>query len=172
MPRNVEIKARLADYESMRFRVAGIADSPAVTIAQYDTFFTCATGRLKLRRFSTGEGQLIAYSRPDGISPEASLYFISEIPDPASMTEVLERSNGILGVVEKARELFMIGRTRVHLDRVKDLGDFLELEVVLDEQQTTDEGRSIAEALMLQLGIEEHHLIDVAYIDLLAREPR
>ena len=36
---------------------------------------------------------------------------------------------GVKGVVRKRRMLYMVGQTRVHLDQVEGLGDFMELEV-------------------------------------------
>lgn len=63
----------------------------------------------------------------------------------------------------------MIGRTRVHLDDVKGLGHFLELEVVLNEGEPAEAGIEEAHALMAQLGIAPAQLIEEAYVDLLAR---
>jgi hypothetical protein len=57
--RNVEIKARVADPAALRARVAPLATAPAVVIGQRDTFFTVTRGRLKLRRFDDGTGELI-----------------------------------------------------------------------------------------------------------------
>jgi adenylate cyclase class IV len=57
----------------------------------------------------------------------------------------------------------------VHLDRVEDLGEFLELEVVLADGESADSGTRDAHALMQALGIGAAQLIDVAYVDLLAR---
>ena len=61
----------------------------------------------------------------------------------------------------------MIGKTRVHLDRVEGLGHFLELEVVLSEDETAPSGMLVARKLMAEFGIEPAQLIEGAYIDLL-----
>ena len=60
-----------------------------------------------------------------------------------------------------------MGQTRVHCDQVEGLGDFMELEVVLDDNQTTEDGQAIAEDLMVKLGIDSSKLIAGAYMDLL-----
>ncbi|PKU28596.1 c-jun-amino-terminal kinase-interacting protein 2 [Limosa lapponica baueri] len=80
---------------------------------------------------------------------------------------VLGQALGVLGVVRKERLLYLVGQTRVHLDSVEGLGDFLELEVVLTEEQTVEDGERVAQQLMKELGIEEQDLISGAYLDLL-----
>jgi predicted adenylyl cyclase CyaB len=85
---------------------------------------------------------------------------------------VLSTALGTRGVVRKQRLLYRIGNTRVHLDDVDGLGAFVELEVVLNESQTSQEGESVAEEIMKQLGICETDLVAEAYIDLLERNAR
>lgn len=45
------------------------------------------------------------------------------------MRTLLERCMGVKGVVKKTRMLYMVDQTRVHVDSVEGLGDFMELEV-------------------------------------------
>jgi len=169
MPRNVEIKARVADLAALALRAAAIADKGPIEIAQDDTFFRCDTGRLKLRQFADGQGELIYYRRPDQQGPKESFYIVSRTSTPDALRESLALSNGVIGRVKKQRTLFLAGRTRIHLDRVENLGDFLELEVELAEQEPTDEGVKVAHEIMRALGVEPSQLVEGAYLDLLAQ---
>lgn len=167
MARNVEIKARLASIELLLPRVREIADCGPELIEQDDTFFACTSGRLKLRVFADGSGELIAYERPAAVGPKMSEYAITVVDDPASLRRTLSRALGQSGRVIKQRTLFLVGRTRVHLDRVEGLGDFLELEVVLGEDESAHAGVAEAQTLMQRLGIPASQLVSGAYADLL-----
>jgi predicted adenylyl cyclase CyaB len=170
MARNVEIKARVESIDKLLPRVRSIADGTPTEIVQDDTFFTCANGRLKLRAFSETSGELIFYQRPDQAGPKESFYVISPTASPDTLREALSLAYGQCGRVRKHRTLFMVGRTRVHLDRVEGLGDFLELEVVLSEGETTESGVRVAHELLARLGISPRQLIEGAYVDLLRPE--
>jgi predicted adenylyl cyclase CyaB len=167
MARNIEIKARVADLPSLAARVAAIADAGPVEIPQDDTFFRCENGRLKLRVFEDGRGELIFYRRPDADGPKVSFYVLSPIGSPDTLREALTLANGQEGRVVKHRTLFRVGRTRVHLDRVQGLGEFMELEVVLADDEAIDDGVRQAHALMARLGIERDSLVTGTYHDLL-----
>ena len=45
------------------------------------------------------------------------------------MQDTLSKALGIKGIVKKTRTLYMVGQTRVHVDQVEGLGNFMELEV-------------------------------------------
>jgi predicted adenylyl cyclase CyaB len=167
MARNIEIKARVADMDALTARAAAIADGGPTEIAQDDTFFRCDNGRLKLRTYADGTGHLIFYRRPDEDGPKVSFYILSPTDSPDTLREALTLSNGQEGRVIKHRTLFMVGRTRVHLDRVEGLGDYMELEVVLADGETIDAGAREAWDLMARLRIPADCLVEGAYHDLL-----
>ena len=166
MARNIEIKARIDSVEALRRRVAPLADSGPSEIEQDDTFFVCPAGRLKLRMFADGSGELIFYRRADRQGPRESFYVRTPTAAPDSLRETLSLAYGQAGRVRKHRTLYLIGRTRVHLDAVERLGDFLELEVVLREGEAAEAGVQEAHELMQRLGVQPVQLIDRAYVDL------
>jgi predicted adenylyl cyclase CyaB len=86
------------------------------------------------------------------------------------LLEILTATLGGAGTVKKTRVLYLVGQTRIHIDQVEGLGDFLELEVVLRPEQTDAEGKTIAAALLSEFGIDKGQLIGEAYVDLLAQQ--
>lgn len=169
MPANIEIKARARDFEDLKSRAETLSDLPAQILRQEDIFFNVERGRLKLRMLSPDPAQLIYYTRPDQEGPKRSDYHIYRSADPTSLKRVLELAYGIRGTLRKTRYLYHVGQTRLHLDDVEGLGQFIELEVALEGGQSDAEGQKTAEDLMSVLGVERGDLIDSAYIDLLEK---
>ena len=167
MARNVEIKARLADLEATRARVVALAPRAHDKLTQLDTFFRVARGRLKLRKLGPARGELIFYERPDAAGPKLSSYAIHACEDPDALAALLGAALGVRGEVAKERDVYLVGRTRIHLDRVRGLGDFLELEVVLAEGESAEAGLAEARELMRALAVPESALVAGAYADLL-----
>ncbi|UZJ37635.1 MULTISPECIES: class IV adenylate cyclase [unclassified Prosthecochloris] len=170
MPRNIDIKAVIPSVDAFIPKVTPLADQGPFELIQDDTFFSCKTGRLKLRVLSTGEGKLIFYRRADKKGPKESFYLHLPVSQPDVMRDLLAMSYGQTGRVHKYRLLFLTGRTRIHLDNVSGLGHFLEIEVILEENETTETGVTEAYRLLERLGIDRSQLIEGAYVDLLAKK--
>lgn len=164
--KNIEIKARLHDLRATQEIIANYCPNHESIENQVDTFFKTESGRLKLRE-TKGKSVLIFYDREDSIEPTKSDIIISTVDDLDALKSILTKSLGIRGIVKKTRTLYLYGQTRIHLDNVEGLGDFIELEVVLEEIQTIEDGNLIASDLMNKLNIQKGELIDVAYIDLI-----
>ncbi len=167
MAQNLEIKARSLDFRRQSEIAKSLSGGEPEVIHQEDIFFNVSAGRLKLRIFSPDSAELIFYDRPDQQGPKISQYNISKTNDPEGIKKILKNANGIRNTVVKIRHLYIIGRTRLHFDKVESLGEFIELEVVLSDSEQLADGEKEAQQLMDQLGIKPDHLIDVAYIDLL-----
>ncbi len=169
MPTNIEIKAHVRDLAGLRSRAEAASDTPVQVIPQEDTFFHTPKGRLKLRQLQPDLAQLVYYERPDQDGPKRSNYHIFETHDPAGLKTALSLALGVRGVVRKTRYLYLAGQTRIHLDDVEGLGQFMELEVVLQDGQSDADGQSIAEDLMARLGVQPGDLLEGAYMDLLEK---
>ncbi|XP_064079866.1 adenylate cyclase CyaB-like [Macrobrachium nipponense] len=173
MPRNVEIKARVNDVKELHKRAAELSSSEGTVLEQEDTFYNSPQGRLKLRVIKDTKEELIYYERPDKDGPKCSDYVKIECTNgflSGDMNKLLSRCLGQRGHVSKTRTLYLVGQTRVHVDSVDNLGDFMELEVVLNDDQTLEEGEKIARDLQQKLGITEKDLCSEAYMDMILKK--
>jgi len=167
MPENVEVKARVADMGALRARVGARAGAAPQVLEQRDTFFHTPRGRLKLREESGARAELIHYVRPDREGPKLCAYSRVASDDPERLRALLADALGVRGVVEKRREVFHVEDTRVHLDEVRGLGAFLELEVPIGSERSVADGERIARELLAALGIDPASLVAEAYLELL-----
>lgn len=109
--------------------------------------------------------QLVQYSRPDVAGPKLSQFDVLPVAEPDVLNRMLTASLGVKGEVRKVRHLFLHGQTRVHLDRVAGLGNYLEFEVCLRPEQTVEEGTQIAQELRTVFDIQDGDLLQGAYLD-------
>ncbi|XP_052120396.1 uncharacterized protein LOC127748900 [Frankliniella occidentalis] len=165
MPRNIEIKAVISNFGAFLHKVKELSGATDTTFKQVDTFYEVPNGRLKLREQEGQDPQLVFYDRPDEDGPKLSDYECCNLPADTNLKSVLSRAMKVKGVLKKSRTLVMIGQTRVHIDRVEGLGDFMELEVQLSDSETVEEGEKTAKSLMEKLGVPEENLLRGAYMD-------
>ena len=116
MARNIEVKASAHSLDAVRIRVAAFTTVPSEILHQTDTFFAVPHGRLKVREFSDGTGELISYERPNQLGPKESVYVRLRCENAKALSATLGRALPIRGTVAKRREVFLVGPTRVHGD--------------------------------------------------------
>ncbi len=133
---------------------------------QLDTYFDVPKGRLKLREIDAHKAELIYYERSDLAESRYSNYQICDIPEPIAFKQIATMAWGVKAVVEKHRGLWMFGDTRIHLDEVTNLGQFVELETVI-RNQTEEEAQAEHQFVKDALGIKEEELVSVSYSDLI-----
>jgi homotetrameric cytidine deaminase len=173
--RNVELKSRDPDPARTLERALALGADDRGEIAQRDTYFVGARGRLKLREQETGGtplwDELIEYSRADSTDARTSTYRRVPVADAAPLLEALDAAYGTLGTVTKRRRLLLWGGVRIHLDEVEGLGSFLELEAVAEEGSDLNAEREKVERLREELGIEDENLVATSYSDLVLGAP-
>lgn len=124
---SVEIKARCADP----VRVHAILKSRRATFKgldhQRDTYFCVPAGRLKLRQGNI-ENALIYYKRADQKNSKRCDSVLYKDPNGPALKKILALALGLLTVVEKKRAIYFIQNVKFHIDKVKGLGNFVEIE--------------------------------------------
>lgn len=187
---NFEFKARVRDFAAVHEVLGKRRAHFAGTLEQIDTYFQVPHGRLKLReirRHSHAEHkvgvkfQLIFYQRADEAAIRRSDYSIVHLDHADDLRELLATALGIHLVVRKSRELFLLGyksgaadengiHIRIHLDRVEELGEFVEVEALAGGDISAAEAAQEAQALLEEFGIPQGDLMTGAYSDLLAEK--
>ena len=166
---NIEIKACCEDAA----RARELLDSRNAEFRgedhQTDTYFVCPNGRLKLREGDI-ENSLIFYDRENAFGPRdshVSLLRTGPGEVPAALKEILSNALGVLVTVEKTREIYFIGNVKFHIDTVRGLGTFVEIEAI-DETGTIGREelmRQCSEYIEL-LGITQKDMLDCSYSDM------
>lgn len=167
MPRNIELKARLASLDPARKVAQRLATSSGGTLHQIDTYFPAPQGRLKLREIVGQRAELLAYHRSNAPLARASDYSVVPVTDPAALKSALAAVLGVCVVVDKTRDLWFYNNVRIHLDQVKDLGTFLEFEAVLSDGIDDVAGHQQLDFLCVQFQIQPADIVAESYCDLL-----
>lgn len=164
---NVEIKARCADPNKAReILKSKSADFKGVD-HQIDTYFKVNSGRLKLREGNI-ENYLIYYNRENKEGPKESKVILFKNEPNSTIKDILLSANGVLVVVDKKREIYFIDNVKFHIDIVKNLGSFVEIEAI-DKEGIIGKKKLYAQCqqYIKLLGILEVNLISDSYSDLL-----
>jgi adenylate cyclase class IV len=127
--RNLEFKAHLDDPRAVMARARELGADLYGDLRQTDTYFDAPKGRLKLRETAGYQAELIYYQREEATANRGSDYEVAHSREPDALRDLLSHALGVQAVVKKRRTLLSLDATRIHLDNVEGLGNFLELEV-------------------------------------------
>lgn len=167
MPINVEIKARTKAIKTIRKLLENQLARYVGLDHQVDTYFKITQGRLKLREGEI-ENALIHYARSNQAGPKTSEVLLYQSPTNSSLKAILTAALDTLVVVDKMREIYFIDNVKFHLDKVTDLGTFVEIEAIdrdgsIGQEELTRQCQYYIELFQ----IEEKDLIPNSYSDLL-----
>lgn len=166
MSENIELKASIASAAKACEIASRFAEATPRQLIQIDTYFTVNIGRLKLRQCSDVGDELIYYLRPDVANQKCCRYWRLPV-ESAEITRLnLSKACGVDAVVRKTRSLFLCENVRIHIDRVDGLGDFLEFEAVLANNNSPARSQHLLAILTDAFKIRPHDLIRHSYREL------
>ncbi|HEY4715423.1 MAG TPA: class IV adenylate cyclase [Candidatus Paceibacterota bacterium] len=164
---NVEIKAYCQDQDKVRSILKERNADFKGLDHQIDTYFKVNAGRMKLREGNI-ENFLISYDREDKEGPKESKVNLFKFDPKSNLKDMLVKSLGVLMVVDKQREIYFIDNVKFHIDEVKDLGKFMEIEAIdMDGSLGKEKLLKQCQEYMKLFDIQESDLISKSYSDLL-----
>jgi adenylate cyclase class 2 len=167
----IEIKAKCHEPQQIEQQLKALNARFIGIDHQIDTYFQVPNGRLKLRQGSI-ENHLIFYNRNNQAGPKQSNVMLYRSPESEMLREILATAIGEKVVVDKYRQIYFIDNVKFHIDTVKNLGSFMEIEAI-DENGTigTQKLHEQCTKYMDLLGVKQEDLIENSYSDLILNIP-
>ena len=165
---NIEIKARTDSFDHIREELGRRRSRFEGKDHQIDTYFNVPQGRLKLREGNI-ENALIFYEREDREGPKHSGVILCKMEPKTDIKDVLSHSLGIRAVVDKKREIYYLDNVKVHLDQVRGLGEFIEIEATVEMGESLEILKGQVEELMEAFGIKDENLLSGSYCDMVKK---
>ncbi len=165
---NVEIKARCGDPPRVRRALGALKADFKGTDRQIDTYFNVPRGRLKLRQ-GTIENCLVFYERSDRKGPKTCGVRLvpTDVTSAPAIKALLTAALGVRRVVDKRREIYFIGNVKFHIDKVRGMGTFVEIEAQdAGGRRGIPKLRAQCAHYLKQLGIEAGELISGSYAEM------
>jgi adenylate cyclase class 2 len=163
--KNLEIKARFTNLKKLEKLLQKLGARKTETMHQIDTYFHVPKGRLKLRELAKNDAYLVYYERSDKTTRRFSNYYTYDVRDQKKFKELFERALGIMIIVDKKRLLYMYKNARIHVDIVKNLGTFMEIEV--EVKKGNRQAEKLMRELLQYLKIPRSDFIKESYSDLI-----
>lgn len=129
MPVNLEIKVKLTSHKKVKETLKKIGAEYIGILKQKDIYYKNKSGLLKLR-IVDNRYEFIRYNRDETGNTRWSDYSVVDMKGK-NIPGFLESLFPVETIVDKKRELWLYDNTRIHLDTVKSLGTFLELETLV-----------------------------------------
>lgn len=164
MNKNYEIKCKLNAPNEIKKYLVNINNCNYTFENQTDIYYKVNNGRLKLRIINDRIGNLIFYDRREKTNKRISKYLISTTNNFKELDEILRKQFEVLVSVHKKRNIFIMDNIRAHVDYVKNLGTFLEIEIIYKD---FSKARMQMKGIISYLNLNEKDFIKESYSDML-----
>ena len=164
---NIEIKAKSDNHNKIRKILKSKNAEFKGIDNQIDTYFNVKSGRMKLREGNI-ENNLIHYQRDNKKGPKSSTVLLYKSAPDSELKNILSKAIGIKVIIDKQREIYFIDNVKFHIDTVKNLGEFVEIEAISKTDSVNEQDLlKQCQFYMDLFQISENDLISVSYSDLM-----
>lgn len=165
--KNAEFKAMRSDHDDLIDKLKPFNPRFVGEDHQVDTYFNVAEGRLKLREGNI-ENALIYYNREDITGTKVSHVILYSHAPSNNLKEILIAVHGVKVVVSKKRKIYFVDNVKFHFDEVDNLGAFVEVEAIEQDDNRGTERISEQSTFYSNLfGILPHEYLPSSYSDML-----
>ncbi|MFH1766552.1 MAG: class IV adenylate cyclase [Patescibacteria group bacterium] len=142
----IEVKARLKNIPQVRSRLKALGAKRVGDKREVDAYYSPKSGqrfvgknlhRLRIREDKTNKKARFEYHIPVGVI--GGHEFEVEVSDAEIMRQILEKLGYCIeAVIDKKRETFKKGEITIVLDRVKSLGNYIEVEILTNKTKQAE----------------------------------
>lgn len=167
---NIEFKAKCSDIAAAENILLKQNPLYKGTDHQIDTYFNVPTGRMKLREGNI-ENALIHYERENTAGSKSSHVLLYQHQPDKNLKDILTKALGVKAVVDKQRKIYFIDNVKFHFDTVKNLGTFIEVEVIdTDNSIGKEKLQQQCDFYAAMFGIAKEDFIAVSYSDMILKQ--
>lgn len=166
--KNFEFKAKVTNLEYYEDLLLKLSPINVGTDHQIDTYFNATKGRLKLREIVGKENKLIDYNRENLQGSKKSDILLYKHQPNDSLKEILSNQLGIKVIIDKKRKIYEIDNVKFHFDTVENLGTYIEVEAVDDNEIfTLKELKKQCDFYYNYFQVQQEQVEKLSYSDLL-----
>ena len=166
MYKDYTIKAKVNSRKEIENTLALLNSKFIGVDKQTDTYFETSQGKLKLRQ-GTIENLITHYERiHDGEAEKTHVYRYDVNPTEEEIAK-LKSLHPVIGIVKKERKIYFIDHIKIHLDRLENEEEYIELEAIdRQNQYSNEELKRQCLEVKEKLGIRESDIVQTGYLKL------
>jgi adenylate cyclase, class 2 len=138
MYKDYTLKAKISSCKEVEKKLTQLNSRFLGVDFQTDTYFQVERGKLKLRE-GTIENLITHYERTRQGEAEKTVVYRYDVNPTPDEIEKLKSTHQQIGVIEKERKIYFIDHIKVHLDKLPNGEEFVELEAIDTQNRFSDE---------------------------------
>lgn len=162
--KDITLKARLTSPKKTE---AVIQSMKAIFIGkdlQTDHYFQTPKGKLKWREGFI-ENLITHYERINENGLEKTIVYRYDLNPSQEMIDDLRKNYKQIGITKKERKIYQLDNIKIHLDKLPNHEEFIEIEAIDSENKfTIEELRAQCQSLKAALKIDDRDLMPTGYL--------